>query len=87
MLIFEMKSLELTGPFFCRKILQMVAIERLDTKEWAIPGGMVDPGEKVSETVKREFMEEALSSTGKTLFYVRTNQVFHLLYPDFSRFI
>ncbi|XP_037044814.1 ADP-ribose pyrophosphatase, mitochondrial-like [Bradysia coprophila] len=45
------------------KILQMVAIERLDTKEWAIPGGMVDPGEKVSETVKREFMEEALSST------------------------
>lgn len=43
----------------------MVAIERLDTKQWAIPGGMVDPGEKVSQTVKREFMEEALSSTGK----------------------
>lgn len=42
----------------------MVSIERLDTREWAIPGGMVDPGEKLSETVKREFMEEALSSTG-----------------------
>ena len=26
--------------------------------------GMVDPGEKVSATVKREFMEEALDSTG-----------------------
>ena len=25
---------------------------------------MVDPGEKVSTTVKREFMEEALDSTG-----------------------
>ena len=45
---------------------------------WAIPGGMVDPGEKVpalslsshhlhqvSVTVKREFMEEALDSTGE----------------------
>ena len=31
---------------------------------WAIPGGMVDPGEKVTTTVKREFMEEALDSTG-----------------------
>ena len=39
--------------------LQMVAIQRKDTKEWAIPGGMVDAGETVSQTVKREFMEEA----------------------------
>ena len=38
--------------------LQMVAIERKDTGEWAIPGGMVDPGEQVSATVKREFEEE-----------------------------
>jgi len=39
--------------------LQMVAIKRKDTGEWAIPGGMVDPGEAVSATVKREFTEEA----------------------------
>jgi len=70
-----------------KKILQFVAIERLDTNEWAIPGvsillllqliliielkknaikkkkkGMCDPGEKVSNTMRREFMEEALSS-------------------------
>lgn len=45
-----------------KKILEFVAIQRIDTDEWAIPGGMVDPGEKVSETVKREFMEEALNS-------------------------
>ena len=31
--------------------------------EWAIPGGMVDPGELVTTTVKREFMEEALDTT------------------------
>jgi len=39
--------------------LQMVAIKRKDTDEWAIPGGMVDAGETVSVTIKREFTEEA----------------------------
>jgi ADP-ribose pyrophosphatase len=39
--------------------LQMVAIERGDTRVWAIPGGMVDEGEHVSATLKREFYEEA----------------------------
>lgn len=37
----------------------MVAIRRRDTGDWAIPGGMVDAGEHVSVTVKREFSEEA----------------------------
>lgn len=45
-----------------KRILQMVAIQRHDNQMWAIPGGMVDPGEKVSATLKREFMEEALDS-------------------------
>lgn len=43
-------------------ILQFVAIQRNDTKEWAIPGGMVDPGEVVTKTLQREFGEEALNS-------------------------
>ena len=47
-----------------KHILEFVCIQRKDTGIWAIPGGMVDPGEKVSTTVKREFMEEALDSTG-----------------------
>ena len=38
--------------------LQMVAIRRKDTRQWAIPGGMVDDGEAVSATVRREFAEE-----------------------------
>lgn len=45
-----------------RPILQFCAIQRKDCGQWALPGGMVDPGEKVSETLKREFMEEALNS-------------------------
>lgn len=45
-----------TGAF------EIVVIERSDTHEWAIPGGMVDEGEDVSQTVEREFMEEAGAS-------------------------
>ncbi|XP_076301128.1 ADP-ribose pyrophosphatase, mitochondrial [Lasioglossum baleicum] len=48
-----------------KPILQFVAIQRRDSGEWAIPGGMVDPGETVSITLKREFMEEALNSIEK----------------------
>lgn len=44
-----------------KPVLQFVAIQRRDTGEWAIPGGMVDPGEKVTLTLKREFTEEALN--------------------------
>ncbi len=40
--------------------LEMIAIERLDAKQWAIPGGMVDFGEPVSATLSRELAEEAL---------------------------
>lgn len=42
-----------------KKTLQMVAIQRGDTGQWAIPGGMVDAGEAVSVTLRREFIEEA----------------------------
>jgi ADP-ribose pyrophosphatase len=34
-----------------KPILQFVSIKRLDTNEWAIPGGMCDPGEKISQTL------------------------------------
>jgi ADP-ribose pyrophosphatase len=39
--------------------LQVVVIERRDTGEWALPGGMVDAAETVSAAVRREFEEEA----------------------------
>ncbi|XP_061494102.1 ADP-ribose pyrophosphatase, mitochondrial isoform X2 [Rhineura floridana] len=49
-----------------KNILQFIAIKRKDCGEWAIPGGMVDPGEKLSAALKREFSEEALNSLQKT---------------------
>ena len=39
--------------------LHFVAVKRKDTGEWAIPGGMVDPGEDGINTLRREFKEEA----------------------------
>jgi ADP-ribose pyrophosphatase len=44
-----------------KPILKVLCIQRGDTKEIALPGGMVDPGENVSLTLKREFIEEALN--------------------------
>lgn len=44
-----------------KPILQILCIQRGDTGKIALPGGMVDPGEQVSVTLKREFIEEALN--------------------------
>nr|KAF6501689.1 nudix hydrolase 9 [Molossus molossus] len=57
---------KITHPTSGKNILQFVAIKRKDCGEWAIPGGMVDPGEKISATLKREFGEEALNSLQKS---------------------
>ena len=38
--------------------LEVIAVKRKDTGEWALPGGMVDDGEHVSVTVRRESEEE-----------------------------
>ena len=43
-----------------------MAIKRKDNGEWAIPGGMVEAGDNVSLTLKKEFMEEAGNSLGKS---------------------
>lgn len=47
-------------------VLEFVAIKRGDTGEWAIPGGMVEAGDTVSLTLKKEFGEEALNSLEQT---------------------
>ncbi|NWJ01134.1 NUDT9 protein, partial [Crypturellus undulatus] len=57
---------KIAHPVTGKNVLQFVAIKRRDCGEWAIPGGMVDPGEKISATLKREFGEEALNSLQKS---------------------
>lgn len=46
-------------PDTTENIPEFIGIKRKDTGECAIPGGMVDPGESVSQTLLREFKEEA----------------------------
>ena len=48
-------------------VLQMVTITRRDTGELAIPGGMVEYDETVSQTLRKEFYEEALRSEDSTI--------------------
>ncbi|XP_074108972.1 ADP-ribose pyrophosphatase, mitochondrial [Cotesia typhae] len=57
-----------------KSILQFVGIERRDSGQWAIPGGMVDANELVSATLKREFMEEAVNALEKTPEEIKTFQ-------------
>jgi ADP-ribose pyrophosphatase len=38
--------------------VEMLAVQRRDNGQWAIPGGMVDKGEEVSKTLARELEEE-----------------------------
>ena len=38
--------------------MEMLAVQRRDNGQWAIPGGMVDKGEEVSKTLARELEEE-----------------------------
>jgi len=45
-----------------KSVLEFIAVKRRDNGEWALPGGMVDAGEAVTATLKREFGEEALNS-------------------------
>lgn len=43
-----------------KPILQLITIQKR-SREWGIPGGMVEPGENTKETSKREFFEEVLA--------------------------
>jgi ADP-ribose pyrophosphatase YjhB (NUDIX family) len=45
------------------KTLQFVLIQRKDNHQWALPGGIVEAGQRISDTRTREFAEEALNST------------------------
>ncbi|XP_033100595.1 transient receptor potential cation channel subfamily M member-like 2 isoform X2 [Anneissia japonica] len=48
-----------------KKVLEFIAIQHKDNQQWAIPEGMVEPGEVISETFRCGFPEEALDQMTK----------------------
>jgi len=42
-----------------KDVIEFIAVKRRDNGEWAIPGGMVEAGDTISLTLKKEFHEEA----------------------------
>ncbi|ETO25525.1 hypothetical protein RFI_11612, partial [Reticulomyxa filosa] len=58
---------KIIDPISKKPILEFIAILRKDGGGWAIPGGMVESGDTVSNTLKKEFGEEALNSLDSNL--------------------
>ena len=46
--------------------IEVIVIHRADTREWSLPGGMVQVGEDRFATVRRKFVEEALECVEPT---------------------
>ena len=61
-----------------KPILEFVCIQRRDTGIWAIPGGMVDPGEKV--------LTEKLKSEVNIMFYLNTIEPLFLFVEQLDDF-
>ncbi|CAG0907534.1 unnamed protein product, partial [Cyprideis torosa] len=56
----ESDSSKVIHPESQLPILEFVAIQREDTKEWALPGGFVQLDEIVTSTLSRRFYQEAV---------------------------
>ncbi len=62
---------------------QVLLTRRSDNGTWCLPGGQVDPGERVSESVEREFLEETgMSVRTKRLVGVYSDPDQLVVYPD-----
>lgn len=56
--------------------------KRTDTGNWAIPGGMMEPGESFEETARREVLEETGLTLGTLEFLgIYSGEQFYYRYP------
>lgn len=62
---------------------QLLMIKRTDNRCWGVPGGAMDLGESLEETVKRETVEEiGVEVKDLELFGVYSGQELYHKYPD-----
>eukprot|EP01129_Flabellula_baltica_P015209 TRINITY_DN7575_c0_g1_i1.p1 TRINITY_DN7575_c0_g1~~TRINITY_DN7575_c0_g1_i1.p1 ORF type:complete len:286 (+),score=51.89 TRINITY_DN7575_c0_g1_i1:66-923(+) len=52
-----------------QRVLEIVLIRKANSKHWALPGGMIEDGDTVDITLKKEFSEEALNFLTKDEAY------------------
>jgi ADP-ribose pyrophosphatase YjhB (NUDIX family) len=61
---------------------RILLIERSDTGDWGLPGGLTDPGEALEDTARREVFEETgVKLEQLTLLGVFSGPEFHYRYP------
>lgn len=64
---------------------QLLMIERTDNKCWGIPGGAMELGETIEETVKRETLEEiGVQIKNLQLLGIFSGKELYYRYPDGS---
>lgn len=62
---------------------QLLMLRRTDNGCWGVPGGAMEPGESLEDTVKRETREEAgIEVTDLELFGVYSGQELYYQYPN-----
>jgi ADP-ribose pyrophosphatase YjhB (NUDIX family) len=65
---------------------KVLLTRRSDNGQWCLPGGMVDPGESVTETCQREVSEETgLDVRVRRLVGIYSNPDMLVVYPDGNR--
>jgi 8-oxo-dGTP pyrophosphatase MutT (NUDIX family) len=63
--------------------VELLMIRRSDTGDWGVPGGMMEPGETIEETARRELREETNLDAGELeLFGVFSGPQFFIHYPN-----
>lgn len=61
---------------------RLLLTRRKDTGDWAIPGGMMEPGETLEQTARREVQEETGLVLGTlTLLNIYSGPNFYFRYP------
>ena len=61
---------------------RVLLIERADTGDWGLPGGLTDPGESLEDTARREVFEETgVKIEELTLLGVFSGPEFYFRYP------
>jgi len=64
------------------RIGRILLIERADTGDWGLPGGLTDPGESLEDTARREVFEETgVKIEELTLLGVFSGPEFYYRYP------